>query len=159
MGVISLINGCHIVSRDGENIKFCGLDDPENYYAGEELPHEYIKRASAMAMERFLEETEKKSNGQNGFKILLTHRYSIYDKFPEYGYSLALAGHSHGGQIKLPGGVDLIGYNLKLFPKVTSGYNDIDGMPLIVSSGLGVSNLNLRLYNPPEIILLQLKNK
>ena len=32
-------------------------------------------------------------------------------------------------------------------------------MPLIVSSGLGVSNLNLRLYNPPEIVLIELKSK
>ena len=159
MGVVSLINECYVVSRDGENIKFCGVDDPENYYAAQELPGEYLNTASAMAMTRFLEETEKNSNGQNGFKILLTHRYSIYKKFPEYGYSLALAGHSHGGQIKLPGGLDMIGYNLKLFPKVKSGYNDIDGMPLIVNSGLGVSNLNLRLYNPPEIILIELKNK
>jgi len=158
MGVISLVNECHTISRDGENIKFCGVDDPENLYAAQELPAEYAKEASFAAAERFLDETEKNSNGENGFKILLSHRYAIYEKFPEYGYSLALAGHSHGGQLKLPGGIDLIGYNLKLFPKVKSGYNDIDGMPLIVSSGLGVSNLNLRLFNPPEIVLIQLEN-
>jgi predicted MPP superfamily phosphohydrolase len=159
MGVISLVNECYIVSRDGQNIKFCGVDDPENLYSGEDLPSEYVKSASYSAMERFLAETEENSNGEDGFKILLSHRYSVYEKFPEYGYSLAFAGHSHGGQLKLPGGIDIIGYNLKLFPKVKSGYNDIDGMPLIVSSGLGTSNLNLRLYNPPEIVLVELKSK
>ncbi len=156
---VSLVNECFMVSRDGENIKFCGVDDSENLYAGEELPEEYSRAASIKAMERYLEETEKNSDGEDGFKILLTHRYSVYEKFPEYGYSLALAGHSHGGQLKLPGGIDLIGYNLKLFPKIKSGYNNINGMPLIISSGLGVSNLNLRLYNPPEIVFIELKNK
>ena len=159
LGVISLINECYTVEKDGQNILFCGVDDPEKYFAAEKLPQEYVSAASQNAMVRFLDETEKSAAGMNGFKVLLSHRYSMYYKFPEYGYSLTLAGHSHGGQLKLPGGFDLIGYNLKLFPKVKSGYNDINGMPLIVSSGLGVSNLNLRLYNPAEIVLIELKSK
>ena len=159
MGVISLLNQCYVVTREGENIKLCGVDDPERLYKFDELPGEYASKASIKAMKRFLDETEQNSNGENGFKILLTHRYTIYNEYPEYGYSLTLAGHSHGGQLNLPGGRDLIGHNLKLFPKIKSGYNDIKGMPLIVNSGLGTSNLNLRLYNPPELVVVELKNK
>ena len=118
LGVISLIDECYRVEKDGQSILFCGVDDPEKLFATEELPQEYVSEASQKAMVRFLDDTEKSAAGMNGFKVLLSHRYSMYDKFPEYGYSLALAGHSHGGQLKLPGGFDLIGYNLKLFPKV-----------------------------------------
>ncbi len=159
LGVISLTNECYSVTIEGESISFCGVDDPERLYAAGELPGEYTKAASSRAMERFLDETDEADDSNAWFKVLLSHRYSIYDEFPEHGYSLALAGHSHGGQFKLPWGVDLIGYDLKLFPKVKSGYNDINGMPLIVSSGLGTSNINLRLYNPPEIVAVELKTK
>ena len=159
LGVISLVNDSYVITEDNESIEFCGLDDPERLYSAKMLPGEYSKVASQKAMERFLSETVESSDDSVWFKILLSHRYSIYDSFPEKGFSLAMAGHSHGGQFKLPWGVDLIGYDLSLFPKVKSGYNNIDGMPLIVSSGLGTSNINLRLYNPPEIVCVELKSK
>ncbi len=159
LDVISLTNECYTATIEDESISFFGVDDPERLYSASELPGEYIKTASKKAMERFLDELDNCGDESVWFKVLLSHRYSMYENFQEHGYSLALAGHSHGGQLKLPWGIDLIGYNLKLFPSVKSGYNDINGMPLIVSSGLGTSNINLRLYNPPEIVVVELKVK
>ena len=62
-----------------------------------------------------------------------------------------LAGHSHGGQIVLPGIGGLYSPDQGLFPKYYKGmYGD---MPkLIVSGGLGPSFFPVRLFNRPEVV-------
>ncbi|MCK5128457.1 MAG: metallophosphoesterase [Clostridiales bacterium] len=159
MGIIVLSNNCYNIEKETEHISFCGLDDPEQLYSSQELPTEYTKKATQKIIERNIETLKEESNNIGGFKILVSHRFTQYELFPEYGYSLAIAGHSHGGQVKLPFGVEFIGYDFKLFPQIKTGYNNIDGMPLIISSGLGTSNIDIRLFNPPEIVVIELKLK
>jgi predicted MPP superfamily phosphohydrolase len=69
--------------------------------------------------------------------------------------ALALAGHTHGGQIMLP----LIGSvgDLLLGPTACRrGACTVNGWPLYVTSGVGTSWLPLRIGVPPEIVLLTL---
>ncbi len=86
--------------------------------------------------------------------ILLAHEPDIFPRVPER-FSLTLSGHTHGGQVRLP----LLGR-----PIVPSGYGQRyayghiveNGRHLIVSGGLGVSNLPVRFGVPPEIVLIEL---
>jgi len=70
--------------------------------------------------------------------------------------SLALAGHTHGGQINLP----ILGRRvtaIKLDRKYAYGLSKYRGIPVYVTSGIGTSMLPARFRAPPEIVILQLR--
>lgn len=85
--------------------------------------------------------------------ILMCHEPDIFPRVPDR-VALTLAGHTHGGQVRL------FGYS----PVVPSAYGNRyayghvveDGRHLIVSSGLGFSKLPVRIGAPPEIVLVEL---
>jgi len=69
---------------------------------------------------------------------------------------LILAGHTHGGQIRLPRLGPLI--TLSALPRALAmGLGRYDDVPLFVSRGIGYSTVNLRLGTPPEAALLTLR--
>ncbi|MEG2311347.1 MAG: metallophosphoesterase [Bacilli bacterium] len=83
------------------------------------------------------------------YSILLIHEPDYIDNLKMDNYDLILAGHSHGGQVKLP----IIG---KLFTPQGSKkyYNEeykINNSNLYISSGMGTSILRLRLFNKPSV--------
>lgn len=91
----------------------------------------------------------KKDDSIN-YKIVLVHEPDISDKIvDDYSVNLILAGHSHNGQIRLP----IIGpiYTPKYAKKYYDNYYDINGTSLYISSGIGVSTVNYRLWNRPSI--------
>ena len=70
-----------------------------------------------------------------------------------------LSGHVHGGIIRLPflGGV--ISPALILFPKYDGGKYDIADKTLILSRGLGTHSIPVRMFNPGEMVLIDLKKR
>ena len=91
------------------------------------------------------------------FVILLTHTPDYVEDVPVAHADLALAGHTHGGQISL----------LRLWtPRTGSKYGtrllsglctSSRGLPVVVTNGLGTSRLPVRLCAPSEIVLITLK--
>lgn len=84
------------------------------------------------------------------YRIVLVHEPDISDKIVDnYQVNLILAGHSHNGQIRLP----FIGpiYTPQYAKKYYDNYYYIKGTDLYISSGIGVSLLNYRLWNRPSI--------
>lgn len=88
-----------------------------------------------------------------GYKILLSHHPEYY---PEYlvqrDIDLILSGHAHGGQWRL-GSQGLFAPGQGIFPKYTSGIHD---NRLIVSRGLANNAFVPRLFNPCELIFIDL---
>lgn len=85
----------------------------------------------------------------NIYSILLTHEPDYIDTFNYKAFDLILAGHSHNGQINLP----LI-KNLILpdgSKKYYKNYYSLGNTDLYISSGIGCSTLNFRLFNKPSI--------
>lgn len=84
--------------------------------------------------------------------ILLMHEPDSFRAVPA-SVALTLAGHTHGGQVKLP----LIGtpFTQTRFGYVRGAYTE-GGRTLIVSSGVGTSSLPIRLGVPPEIVVVTL---
>lgn len=73
------------------------------------------------------------------------------------GVDLALSGHAHGGQFRLPFVGGLVAPNQGLFPKYDSGLYTEGNTNMIVSRGIGNSILPFRFNNRPEVILIELK--
>ena len=91
-------------------------------------------------------------NNENdvNYKIILVHEPDISDSIVDnYTVNLILAGHSHNGQVRLP----IIGaiYTPPGAKKYYDEHYMIDDTNLYISSGIGVSSVNYRLWNRPSI--------
>lgn len=87
--------------------------------------------------------------------ILLSHRPEIFPLAATHGIPLTLAGHYHGGQIKLSlPGVDIsLAHLMTPYPE---GLFRIEGCHLYVNRGIGTTFTPVRLNARPEITLLHL---
>ncbi len=95
-----------------------------------------------------------------GFKIVLSHFPENFENVKENNYSqykfdLQLSGHAHGGQFILPFIGPVFSPGQGLFPKYACGSFG-EKPKLIVSRGLGNSEFPLRLFNHPEINIINL---
>ena len=99
------------------------------------------------------------NDGSNTYNIILLHEPDYADNIINSydNINLILAGHSHGGQVRLP----IIGalYTPKNGHKYVKGYYNLNGTSLYVTSGIGVSRYNFRLFNKPEINFYRLNKE
>lgn len=99
------------------------------------------------------------------FNILLNHRPEHSEKFSinedKEGYDLLISGHAHGGQIRIPFLLEngLYSPSEKWLPKLTSGIKKIDESFLVISRGLGNSRFPLRVFNYPEIVVIDIEKE
>lgn len=90
------------------------------------------------------------SNNDTHYRIMLVHEPDISDNIIDnYDVDLILGGHSHNGQVRFPG-IGAI-YTPNGSKKYYDEYYDINGTPLYISSGIGVSLINYRFFNKPSI--------
>jgi uncharacterized protein len=84
MDIRMLLNECVTISRDGQQIYLAGIDDAHFFRADN-----FDKAASGIP--------------SDALSILLSHTPEIYRQAAHAGFALVLCGHTHGGQICLPG--------------------------------------------------------
>lgn len=89
------------------------------------------------------------------FKILLSHRPELIETYEESNFDLVLSGHAHGGQARIPFILNgLLAPNQGWFPKYAGGAYDLDTFTLIVSRGLSYNPRLPRIFNPPEVVVV-----
>lgn len=93
----------------------------------------------------------------DAFHILLAHNPVYFETYAEWGADLTLAGHLHGGIIRIPGIGGLITPQARLFPKYDRGLFEKNGKYMVVSAGLGEHTVPIRLFNPPQLICIVIK--
>lgn len=87
--------------------------------------------------------------------ILLTHSPAGV-KYAPLGTSITLAGHTHGGQIRIPFYGPLVMPDKDVNRKKSAGFHEEKGKAFYVTRGLGTSRLSLRFWCRPEILMLEL---
>lgn len=92
------------------------------------------------------------------FSILAIHCPDEVERYLAYGFDLMLSGHTHGGQLRIPGLLNgLYAPGQGLFPKYGGGRYDFDDQSLIISRGLSKRPYWMpRIFNPPELVLVRL---
>lgn len=95
---------------------------------------------------------------EEGFKLLLCHFPEVFiDALAEYPVDLALCGHAHGGQIRLPFTDGLWCEDQGFLPKYTSGLHTIHQTTVCISRGLGDSDYRIpRINNQPELVVIDI---
>ncbi len=87
--------------------------------------------------------------------ILLAHEPRIFKHVPER-VALTLAGHTHGGQVNIPGVTSQLVAAVGGNPLYTYGHIVEDNRHLIISAGLGTSIMPVRFMRPPEVVEINL---
>jgi len=137
MGIQMLVNESTQIKRGTDHINIVGVDDSHFYDAAD------LKRAS-----RGIEESD--------VKILLAHSQEVIPEAAEMTFDLYLCGHTHGGQLCLPGGIAVIKNTPKNFHSFIKGAWRYKNMQGYTSRGIGSSCLTVRYHCPPEIIVHRL---
>ena len=148
-GVIVLEDVRTEISLEGETITLIGVNDPS-------YQTDYLFGDSETVMNTKLEELHTENDG---FTILLSHRPELFGTYAEHDIDLALSGHAHGGQFRLPFIGGLVAPNQGLFPEYDAGIYTDGSTNMIVSRGIGNSILPFRINNRPEVILIELQAK
>lgn len=121
-----------------------------NTYQKEKTLEEKIK----VMNDYFNTQTEENKNTFPQYKILIIHEPDYVEQVNPENYDLILAGHSHDGQIRLPGvGAIILPSGAKKYYK---NYYNLNGTDFYISSGIGTSRYNFRLFNRPSINLYRL---
>ena len=137
MDVRLLLNERSAFERGGARLWLAGVDDPHIYEA---------------------DNIAKAVDGVPAGEpvVLLAHSPELYRKAAFGGIELMLCGHTHGGQLCLPGGWPVIA-NAHVPPRLVRGawrYHHLQGY---TSAGCGVSGVECRFNCPPEIVLHHLR--
>ncbi len=92
------------------------------------------------------------------FKILLAHRPELIEIYQEYDFDLVLSGHSHGGQVRIPFILNgLYAPNQGWFPPYAGGVYIHGSLIHIISRGLSYNPRLPRIFNPPEVVVVEIK--
>lgn len=88
------------------------------------------------------------------YRIILLHEPDLADRLETDSADLLLAGHSHGGQVRLP---FINSPSTALAEKYTAGFYDLSkNMKLYVNTGIGTSHIPVRFMVPPEIAVFNI---
>lgn len=131
----------------GEDFALYGLDLPARYY-----------RPGTPRMEQgFMDRALGAPDGDR-FTILLAHSPVFFKEYGAWGADLTLAGHFHGGTIRLPllGGVMTPQYQF-FYPWCAGEFSLENGSRMIVGRGLGTHSVNIRFRNKPQVVVVRIQ--
>ncbi|MCB5915599.1 metallophosphoesterase [Lachnospiraceae bacterium 210521-DFI.3.101] len=144
-GIHMLENASETVKLDEVPVKLSGLEIPLGAYA------RFGKKELSLK-----EITDRIGEHGDDYQILLAHHPGYMKEYLAYGADLILGGHYHGCLVQLPGIGGVISTNFTLFPKYSGGIYQEGEQTAVVSRGLGTHSVPLRLWNWPELIVLEL---
>jgi len=136
MGLPVLMNEHYALDLRGDRVWVAGVDDPHRYRC-DDLP-----RAT-------------RGIPEGGFTILLAHTPELARIAPDYGVDLYLCGHTHGGQVCLPGGKPIL-LNARAARKYCAGLWQNGRTRGYTTAGLGTTDVPVRFRCPPEAALIRL---
>jgi predicted MPP superfamily phosphohydrolase len=133
--ILVLRNQSTLIEQHGARLWFCGVDS----------------MSGKPKIEEALAQTEK-----NEAVILLAHEPDFADRAAKYPVDLQLSGHSHGGQVWVPGlGAPWLPPHARKYPR---GRYQVGPLPLYTNIGLGTIRVPVRLNCVPEVTLFTLRS-
>ena len=133
MGIRVLLNESVKIEREGQHFWLAGVDDPNLYRTDD------VVRAM-------------RNIPKGDLVLLLAHSPEAYQKAEEAGAHIMLSGHTHGGQICLPGGI-IVTKHAEVAHKYCRGVWRYKKLKGYTSRGTGASSVPLRFNCRPEVTI------
>ena len=124
---------------------------------GSEIDKLYYKRFGIQPMDpEYLKSLLGQPSAEK-YTILIAHNPDYFPKYADWGADLVLAGHVHGGMVRVPiWGKGVVSPNVRLFPKYDGGEFTLGKTRMLLSRGLGMHTIPIRLFNPGEVLEVDL---
>lgn len=148
-GVMFLDNESVAVTTNSIRLSVTGVSIGTDYFERYSVPDMKTEYLKALI-----------STDQSGeYHILIAHNPFYFPNYSEWGADLVVSGHFHGGMVRLPGIGGMISPQAKFFPKYDAGLYEDKGKQMVVSRGLGSHSIMPRLFNAPELVLIEIKSQ
>jgi predicted MPP superfamily phosphohydrolase len=144
LGVVVMDNKSHTISIGETSINVVGVNDP-------------LFTSGVDDVERIKKALKEADYDHSKYTILLSHRPELLPTYAVENIDLALTGHAHGGQIRIPFVGGIISPGEGFFPKLTSGVHKIGNTTMVISRGIGNSAFPFRINNRPELVIVTLR--
>lgn len=140
LGIERLINGHVDLPEYG--ISVYGSEIDEKFYQrfrGQDMPPDYMDSILGPAPE-------------GRYTVLLAHNPEYFPQYAAWGADLTVSGHVHGGVVRVPfWDKGAISPAWRLFPKYDGGVFREGDAAMVLSRGLGMHTIHVRLFNPAEL--------
>ncbi|MGN5653081.1 metallophosphoesterase [Bacillus sp. Brlt_9] len=144
---VTVLRNEHVtIQKEEQKINLLGIDDPE-FVTGNRDEGNVVKDEISKAKFEMKPAT---------YNVLLSHRPEFLAEYANEKIDLVLSGHAHGGQVRLPFIGGLVAPNQGLFPTYTAGLYEKQNTSMVVNRGLGNSVIPQRIFNRPELVVVQL---
>ncbi|MEM8867985.1 MAG: metallophosphoesterase [Verrucomicrobiota bacterium] len=132
-GIQMLLNEHTYLEREGERLYLVGIDDP-NFYK----THNFERALTGVP--------------ETSFKLLLSHSPETYKEANALGFDFCLSGHTHGGQICLPGGIVVVHDGSSPRHLLAGPWRE-GNLKGYTGRGTGATGLPVRLNCPAEVTI------
>lgn len=147
MGIELLVNSHVVLPEYG--LAIYGLEIDREYYRRfriRKMDEDYLSHTLGQASEEL-------------YTVLLAHNPDYFPQYAVWGADLVISGHVHGGVVKVPIlNRGIIAPSLRLFPKYDGGIFKEGRSTMVLSRGLGMHTIPIRLFNPAELWVVDFDN-
>lgn len=144
MGIEPIINGHVYLPEFG--IDICGSEIGQQYFR-----HFKKEPFTQGYLDSLLGAPRK-----DAFQILAAHNPDYFEEYVQWGADLVLSGHVHGGVVRLPFLGGMISPSIHLFPRYDGGRFTYQNSTMLLSRGLGMHTIPVRVWNPGEVVYVKL---
>lgn len=145
--------GVHWLSNEKVSVKW---DECMVNILGLELPQQKYKKFQKQSLDveevrQFLGDTDS-----TGYNVMIAHNPTFMDTYLKWGADLVVSGHLHGGVVRLPFVGGVISPQFDLFPKYSGEMKKVGEAVAVVSKGIGIHTIKVRLFNPAEVVVMHI---
>lgn len=121
---------------------------------GSEIDKRYYKRLEPCYMSKEYLQQALGTVQKDYYTVLLAHNPDYFPQYAEWGADLVISGHVHGGMVRFPFGRGIVSPAVRLFPKYDGGIFKEGKKVMLLSRGLGMHTIPIRLFNPGEVLVV-----
>ncbi|PXW92438.1 hypothetical protein DES38_10216 [Streptohalobacillus salinus] len=138
---VQVLNNAHVVyTKENVSLNLIGIDDVSTGQEQMAVAFNDVDR--------------------DNYSLLLSHAPDVVTQYKTIEADLILSGHTHGGQVRLPVVGALVAPTQGYFPYYDKGlFNLSEGQYIYVDSGIGTSQLRLRLFNQSQFSIIEITSK
>lgn len=147
-GVRFLSNERISLDWDGVRLDLVGLELPNKKY--KKFQRQTLESEELSALIGNVDELK--------YNIMIAHNPAFMDTYLKWGADLVVSGHIHGGVVRLPFVGGIISPQFKLFPKYSGEMKKVGNAAAVVSKGIGIHTIKVRLMNPAEVVVMHINS-